>query len=207
MNTAGKIGVLALGLLGTLPGASAHNWMTSPARGNEAGENNGFNGFQKIPGPQKSTRVHAQVGAGQLFPIEWAAGHGFGSYTYFAVVRAEDEQKVNKHTITLLDDYITNAPAGSQGYLKEHDVVHVSDVAHTNPLLVGGNVASSYTWVPSIPASKGVRPSVFRQGHFGANPQVKVKKWTEGQDMRVKVRLLHPSPSPKPLTPCATLLL
>ena len=187
-DTAGKLGMLALGLLAALPGASAHNWMTSPARGNEAGENNGFNGFQKAPGPQRSTRVHAQVGVGQLFPIEWAAGHGFGSYTYFAVVKAQDEAKLKKHTIGLLDDYIKNAPASGQDYLKEHPVMHVSDVTHNHQLLSGGNVAASYHWIPSIAASKGKRPLVFRQGHFGANPQVKLKKWSAGQDMRVKYK-------------------
>ena len=54
--------------------------------------------------------------------------------------------------------------------------------------MTGGDVASSYHWIPSIAASKGVRPSVFRQGHFGATPQVKLKKWTAGQDRRVKYK-------------------
>ena len=57
----GKLGALALGLLWALPSTDAHNWITSPGRGNEAGENNGFNGFQSPPGPQRTARVHVQA--------------------------------------------------------------------------------------------------------------------------------------------------
>jgi len=182
-----KIGAMALGLLWSLPQTQAHNWMVSPARGNEAGENNGFNGFTSPPGPQRTSRIHTQVGPGQKFPIEWAAGHGFGSHTYFAVVRAADEPKLADHTIDLLDDYIQNAPAASRDYLKEHPVYHVSNVEHNHELLTGGNVAADYVWVPSMPdTTKGARPSSFRQNHFGANPSVELKKWSQGQDMRVK---------------------
>jgi len=37
-----------------------------------------------------------------------------------------------------------------------------------------------------MPNTKGVRPSAFRQGHFGKNPSVKRKRWSPGQDVRVK---------------------
>lgn len=183
-----KLGAMALGLLWSLPQTQAHNWMVSPARGNEAGENNGFNGFTSPPGPQRTSRIHTQVGPGQKFPIEWAAGHGFGSHTYFAVLRAADEPKLAQHTIKLLDDYMQNAPATARDYMKEHPVMHVSAQEHNHELLTGGNVAKDYVWVPSMPATKGVRPSVFRQNHFGANPSVERKKWSQGQDMRVKYK-------------------
>merc|ERR1712048_1313750 len=127
-------------------------------------------------------------GPGQKFPIEWAAGHGFGSHTYFAVIKAADEPKLAQHTIKLLDDYIQSAPASAGDYLKEHPVYHVSNVEHNHELLTGGNVASDYVWVPSMPATKGTRPSVFRQKHFGANPSVELKKWSQGQDVRVKYK-------------------
>merc|ERR1719262_1706954 len=66
--------------------------------------------------------------------------------------------------------------------------MHVSVPAHNHQLLVGGDVSSDYVWIPSIASSKGARPSVFRQAHFGKNPSVKLKKWSEGQDMRVKYK-------------------
>jgi len=187
-DAATKLGAIAVGLLWSLPQTHAHNWMVSPARGNEAGENNGFNGFTSPPGPQRTSRIHTQVGPGQKFPIEWAAGHGFGSHTYFAVLKAADEPKLAQHTIKLLEDYIQGAPASAGDYLKEHPVYHVSDVEHNHELLTGGNVASDYTWVPGMAATKGARPSVFRQNHFGTNPSVELKKWSQGQDVRVKYK-------------------
>lgn len=188
-NPLSNLGLICLGAFWTLPSAHAHNWMTSPARGNEAGENNGFNGFQSPPGPQRSSRIHTQVGPGQLFPVEWAAGHGFGSHTYLTVVKAEHEAMLAKHTISLLDDYINNAPEDARDYLKQYDVHHVSGSPHSHPLLTGNNIADTYNWIPSLGDDfKGKRPAVFRQGpgnHF-ANLNVKKKTWTEGQDARVK---------------------
>jgi len=188
-NPLSNLGFIIFGAFWALPSAHAHNWMTSPARGNEAGENNGFNGFQSPPGPQRTSRIHTQVGPGQLFPIEWAAGHGFGSHTYLTVVKAEHEAMLAKHTISLLDDYINNAPADARDYLKQYDVHHVSGSPHSHPLLTGDNIAKTYNWIPSLGDEfKGKRPEVFRQGpgdHF-ANLNVKKKIWTQGQDARVK---------------------
>jgi len=162
---------LCLVLLSLIQSASAHNWMTSPARGNEAGENNGFNGFPAHPGPQKTARTHMQVGLGQKFPIEWASGHGFGSFTYFAVLRASDETKINDHSLELFDDYLNNAP--STTYLSDYPVYHVAHGDNTNQHLVPGNLAATYHWVPSDASTIGVRPSVFRD--FGQNVHVKAK--------------------------------
>jgi len=185
MRLPSALALFLVGILWATPHADAHNWMTSPARGNEAGENNGFNGFQSPPGPQRSSRIHTQVGPGQRFPVEWAAGHGFGSKTYFAVIKASDEPKLEKHTLRLLDDYIDNAPASAQDYMKDVPVMHVANQLHSHPLLQSPNSAAEYTWVPSIPETKGKRPSVFRQKHFGPNPTVQLKKWSAGQDKRV----------------------
>ena len=101
-GVASRLGVAAMAIAWSLPSADAHNWQTSPTRGNEAGENNGFNGFQSPPGPQKTSRHHVEVGLGQKFPVEWAAGHGFGSYTYFAITKAGDEARLDEHSIELL---------------------------------------------------------------------------------------------------------
>jgi len=159
---------LLLGLVLLPAQAQAHNWMTSPSRGNEAGENNGFNGHQAPPCPQKSARIHAQVGPGQKFPIEWAAGHGFGSFTYFAVLKASDEKMMQEHSIEVFEDYLAAAP--SVDYLSEDPVFHVSHKVNSNGLLDNNDVADSYLWVPSMPATVGQRPPGFRD--FGPSPVV-----------------------------------
>merc|ERR1719150_144029 len=94
---------------------SAHNWMASPSRAN-----NGFNAYQKAPCPPKGSRVHFQVAAGQKFPLEYATGHSTPARggTYLTVLKAEDEPQMAKHTRALLDDYLENAPAGSN-YMAE----------------------------------------------------------------------------------------
>lgn len=147
-----------------IPSTHAHNWLTSPARGNEAGENNGFNGFTSPPCPQKSDRIHTQVGLGQKFPVEWAAGHGFGSFTYLVVLSANNEPNMEAHTLELLDDYLAGAP--DKNYMSEHKAHHVS---HAGPASHGklqrNSVKDTFQWVPSMPGSYGNRPSGFR--NFG----------------------------------------
>jgi hypothetical protein len=165
--------IMAFGLY--LRPAVAHNWMTSPARGNEAGENNGFNGFQTFYGPQRTARIHVQVQAGQKFSVEWASGHGFGSFTYFALSKGSDEALLQGNTIQNLEQYLAEAPNGdTKSYLAEYPAHHVSHEDHKNSLLKEPNIADAYIWIPSMPTtSRGVRPDVFR--NFGPSPVVKLK--------------------------------
>lgn len=133
--------------------ASAHNWLTSPARGNQ---NNNFNGWTSPPCPQKGERVHVQVAAGQRFPIEWASGHGYGSYTYFVVLKAQDESNMISHTLDTLEAYLKAAPTPALDYMKDTWALHS---APPNSAAPGTSVLSSpvtTSWYP------GGRPSSFR---------------------------------------------
>jgi hypothetical protein len=140
--------LLCLGVVG------AHNWLTSPARGN-AGNN--FNGWTSPPCPQKGERVHVQVAAGQRFPIEWASGHGYGSYTFFVVLDAKDESNMISHTLETLDEYLKQAPASALNYMADTWALHSNPPPATTPAasLVAAPVTS--TWFP------GGRPVAFRQ--------------------------------------------
>merc|ERR1719150_1132132 len=88
--------------------ANAHNWMASPSRAN-----NNFNAYQKAPCPPKGSRIHYQVKAGQLFPLEFATGHSTPARggTYLTVLRAEDEGQMIKHTRAVLDEYLASVPS------------------------------------------------------------------------------------------------
>lgn len=130
---------------------SAHNWLTSPARGNQGAN---YNGWTSPPCPQKGERVHVQVQAGQRFPIEWASGHGYGSYTFFVVLDAKDESNMIQHTMENLDDYLKKAP--STDYMKDTWAMHANPPGHTQVgmSLVSTPITSS--WWP------GGRPAAFR---------------------------------------------
>lgn len=133
---------------------SAHNWLTSPARGNQGAN---YNGWTSPPCPQKGQRTHVQVAAGQRFPIEWASGHGYGSYTFFVVLDAKDESNMITHTLENLDDYLNKAPTPARDYMKDTWAMHSNPPGHTQvgQSLVPSPVTS--TWFT------GGRPSSFRQ--------------------------------------------
>lgn len=145
------MGVLSLFLgLGV---ASAHNWLTSPARGNQ---NANYNGWTSPPCPQKGERVHVQVAPGQRFPIEWASGHGYGSYTFFVVLKAQDEPNMISHTLDSLDAYLKAAPTPALDYMKDTWALHSSPPGHPAPGTSVVQTPVTSTWYP------GGRPPSFR---------------------------------------------
>jgi len=110
----------------------AHNWIHGPSRANKAST--------VLPAPPKSgpRRPHYQVGAGQDFAIEWATGHP-GSYYYFVVLKASDEDKIGLHSSEMLDQYINEAPSDAWQYTDaRYQRMHVS-CTHLYPNNPGAN--------------------------------------------------------------------
>lgn len=100
--------------------AFAHNWIHGTSRALKAS--------QTLPAPPRAAKnqPHRQVGAGQDFVIEWMTGHKFTWY-YFVVLKSDDEDKLELHTESLLDDYINNAPSDAYLYNAEkYQRMHVS---------------------------------------------------------------------------------
>ena len=60
--------------------------------------------------PLAGSNTHVRVNPGQEFLIEWASGHP-GTDHYMIVLEASNAEKMNLHTETLLNDYISSAPA------------------------------------------------------------------------------------------------
>eukprot|EP00463_Aulacantha_scolymantha_P004420 TRINITY_DN5536_c0_g1_i1.p1 TRINITY_DN5536_c0_g1~~TRINITY_DN5536_c0_g1_i1.p1 ORF type:complete len:171 (+),score=11.80 TRINITY_DN5536_c0_g1_i1:25-513(+) len=81
-----------------------HNWLNIPSRAAKAS-------FDSPCKPRANiNRAHVQVGPGQKFPVEWATGHPGSREHYFVIISGKDQDKLKLHTLTMLDDYIKNAP-------------------------------------------------------------------------------------------------
>jgi len=99
------------------PNVGAHNWMNNP-RARTKGLS------KQAPCPKRSGNAISFIAAkGQPFGLEYAQGHP-KSYTYFALVRAGDEDKLHLASANTLDDYLDNAPKGNKsttpgGYLSD----------------------------------------------------------------------------------------
>lgn len=90
-------------LASTLPTTSAHNWIASPR--SRAGK-------VSMTSPCKSrTSAHpgVMVNRGQEFVVEWSTGHP-GRFSYITLLSAEDEGQMKQHTVTVLEDYLNQAP-------------------------------------------------------------------------------------------------
>jgi hypothetical protein len=87
----------------------AHNWIHGASRANKAST--------ILPAPPKTSarKPHYQVGANQEFAVEWATGHP-GSYYYFVVLKASDENKLGLHNEVMLNQYIDEAPSDAWLY-------------------------------------------------------------------------------------------
>jgi len=95
----------------------AHNWMNNP-RARTTGLS------KQAPCPARSGNAISFIAAkGQPFGLEYAQGHP-KTYTYFALVRSSDEDKLRLASADALDDYLDNAPKESKsttpgGYLSD----------------------------------------------------------------------------------------
>ena len=93
-----------LAFLAFIATALCHNWVNSPSRASQAST--------VEPALQRrSATPHVQIAKGQSFQIEWALGHG--DYTYFTILKAEDEKYLADLTLKELDAYIAAAPSGA----------------------------------------------------------------------------------------------
>ena len=105
-------------LLHSLILTHGHNWINNPRS-----RVPGLSKELPCPGKLSEDSISFAVYEGQAFPLEWATGHP-NSFTYFAIVSAEDEEKLQLHTEALFDDYIKTCPVGSRstdpnGFLSE----------------------------------------------------------------------------------------
>lgn len=98
----------------------AHNWIHGVSRVPKLS--------MQVPAPPRAgpRQPHRQVGAGQDFVIEFMTGHP-GSYYYFVVVKATDEDKLSENTKANLDAYISQAPDDAYIYNDpKYDRTHIS---------------------------------------------------------------------------------
>lgn len=98
----------------------SHNWIHGTSRAPKAS--------QLLPAPPRAgpRQPHRQVGANQDFVMEWVTGHP-GSFYYFVVLKSTDEDKLELHTESMLNEYISNAPADAYLYTAEkYQRMHIS---------------------------------------------------------------------------------
>lgn len=92
--------------------AQADNWILG------TGGRSGFTNliFPVFPQTNKST-IHIQVAPGQEFMVEWAVAHDF--ITYFAIIKASDEFRLQQTSYTMLDEYFNNCTKNNNGFDKD----------------------------------------------------------------------------------------
>jgi hypothetical protein len=114
-----------------------HNWINSRSR------SPGASGLAPCK-PPLTDLPHAQVGPNQPFSIEWMTAHG--GVCYFVILHSKNQQMMAKHTTQLLEDYIKNAPNGSDyskqpkwqryhrmdRYSLDNNLTNVDDIPRTN---------------------------------------------------------------------------
>ena len=91
----------------SLPGASAHNWLGTPARAM-------LKASTKAPClGRREGEVHAQVGPGQGITMKWATGHGRAAY--IVVLSGNDEHQLRRSDFKdAVEEYLNEAPAAQQ---------------------------------------------------------------------------------------------
>lgn len=83
--------------------AEAHNWLNTPSRSFMQAE-------QILPCPPREQPFpHVQVRAGNDFQVEWVTGHD--RFTYWVLVKAEDEPLLSTLNEAKLNEYLTTSPA------------------------------------------------------------------------------------------------
>ena len=84
--------------------ADAHNWLNAPkSRANQASTIKPCRKRIDFESP------HVRVNRGQPFLIEWMGGHP-GSFHWFSVLRADNEDKLAMLTEAVLHEYVNDAP-------------------------------------------------------------------------------------------------
>ena len=88
--------------------AVGHNWIDNPS-------SRSFPGLSKTsPCQARQSKLypHIMVGPGQKFALQWSAGHG--SYTHFAFLSRENEDKLSELNVNVMNEYLREAPVGSK---------------------------------------------------------------------------------------------
>eukprot|EP01129_Flabellula_baltica_P013277 TRINITY_DN6131_c0_g1_i1.p1 TRINITY_DN6131_c0_g1~~TRINITY_DN6131_c0_g1_i1.p1 ORF type:complete len:1020 (+),score=191.04 TRINITY_DN6131_c0_g1_i1:8-3067(+) len=111
-----KVFVVALLGLYLIGSADAHNWLNSPSRSLIASTT------KPCPVRPAGAKPHAQVGPGQFWQVEWMQGHPDQPPSYFVLVKAEDQDKLTKHTTALLEKYISDALAAGVSNTASQDI-------------------------------------------------------------------------------------
>ena len=127
---------LALVVLVLFSLASSHNWINSNSRSKGASA--------VLPcKPARTDLPHAQVGPDQAFQIEWMNGHG--DYTYFVILHSKYADKMNVHTFNMLEEYIADAPAGTNKALDpQYQRLHRKDEETLDNLFKTGLVKNFF---------------------------------------------------------------
>ena len=96
--------VFTLALFGAvaelIPTAKAHNWLQKPESRSVGCR------------PKEGAMPQVQLNPGESFPMEWRIAHGSKKkFTYFVIVRAEDENRIGMTDRWIMKDYLDRAPS------------------------------------------------------------------------------------------------
>jgi hypothetical protein len=100
-------GLILIVLAQLAPTVSAHNWINNPTS-----RTVGLSKLAPCPAKPNASSISFVAQQGVPFGVEWSTGHP-NTFTYFIVVAAEDESKLGLATDSVINDYISSAPASS----------------------------------------------------------------------------------------------
>lgn len=162
--------VVAMVLMLLTDHARAHNWLNNPRGRLTMGKS-----FPCPPRPSP-TSISFIAWKNTPFALEWTLGHP-GSHVFFAMVKREDEDALNKNSEDVFNDYLNNAPKGSRSdakggwtygkqYRKTHNHMHGSTDWAQPSLPKPGLDHGAYKYLTSylVPGKAGYwdRPSSWR---------------------------------------------
>lgn len=150
--------------------AFAHNWINLPSRASKASLTS------PCPTRRPGSSAHLQVGPGQPFPVEWAAGHT--GYSYFVVVEQKDEDKLQFHNDDLLVKYLDNAPAEQASYMSQHKKYRVYSGKFNYDMSSFGDLLYP---VGTFSGAEINRPAVF-PFRFGSTADAAIYTFSEDGD-------------------------
>ena len=113
-TTAAAFGIATIVLSAFPVSAHAHNWMMSPGRAV-------FQASTTKPcRSRKASDLHAQVGPGQTFIVEWATGHAKSpTGNSLIIVHNSDVEKLALANISkVMQEYLANAPKNSSSHME-----------------------------------------------------------------------------------------
>jgi hypothetical protein len=156
-----------------------HNWVQSVSRSPAAST-------YRPCKPPLTDMPHAQVGPNQAFQVEWMQGHG--DYTYFVIIHSKDADKLKLHTTTMLNDYIANAPNGTNkaaDYFLQR--FHLKSDTSLDNQVTEKNITNYFQALISVNDTRYIkRPAVF--GSTGLKYQFQYRASELAGDARVSYK-------------------